>query len=178
MVKKTIAQNGSKSSGNVKSCPGRHMVPSVLSGTPFWRLLLFLWGLLTQVLAWNKTSWHDSHFNFCKIYLSLSPSLWVLRGFLLKSWVWFSLKNYWEGNHNHCECGAKRRLGQWRIGRYMLTAGIDVLEALEWSLPGVIVDCLLGSINKKTFGFGLTGFTISMFVQINYCINMNLFLVL
>lgn len=55
----------------------------------------------------------------------------------------------------------------------MLTAGIDVLEALEWSLPGVIVDCLLGSINKKTFGFGLTGFTISMFVQINYCINMN-----
>lgn len=43
------------------------------------------------------------------------------------------------------------------------------LGVLEWSLPVAITKCLLEDLNRKTFGFGLPGFAISMFVQITNC---------
>lgn len=42
------------------------------------------------------------------------------------------------------------------------------LEALEWTNPMAFTNCPLENLNRKTFGFGLTGFTISRIVQIDF----------
>lgn len=86
------------------------------------------------------------------------------------------------GNRSHSEREQKGGMGRegpklgWG-GGWGQPAG-TLLEAQEGSLALAVTDCPLGNLNRKAFGFRLTGFAISMFVQINCCVRMDLCLLL
>lgn len=82
------------------------------------------------------------------------------------------------GSSNRYEYCEKRKCGQGRakvgMGSCLSAAGMDYIRSPRMVTLVTVANCPLENLNRKTFGFGLMCFPVSMFVQINCCIKVDL----